>query len=173
MLNSRYSRERRKATSYPERYRTKVLCGNLSEALSNLRSKAFMKNRKNYIARSTATLTQSGLLAALLQHQRRKVIELSQRRAQREQARGLLRNSLTWLLARSHRITPVDDSVGLRTGNPPPAHLNLPPSQWPWPTKSTLTQHCCNRFTMICGSNIPIGSSQMESLRCVILTRRA
>ena len=64
-----------------------------------------MKNRKNYIARSTATLTQSGLLAALLQHQRRKVIELSQRRAQREQARGLLRNTLTWLLARSHIIS--------------------------------------------------------------------
>ena len=64
-----------------------------------------MKNRKNYIARSTATLTQSGLLAALLQHQRRKVIELTQRRAQREQARGLLRNSLTWLLTRAHGIT--------------------------------------------------------------------
>jgi hypothetical protein len=64
-----------------------------------------MKNRKNYIARSTATLTQSGLLAALLQHQRRKVIELRQRRAQREQLRGLLRNSLTWLLARYHNIT--------------------------------------------------------------------
>jgi len=64
-----------------------------------------MKNRKNYIARSTATLTQSGLLAALLQHERRKVIELSQRRAQREHVRGLLRNSLTWLLARYHNIT--------------------------------------------------------------------
>jgi hypothetical protein len=64
-----------------------------------------MKNRKNYIARSTATLTQSGLLAALLQHQRHKVIELSQRRAQREQVRGLLRNSSTWLLARYHSIT--------------------------------------------------------------------
>jgi hypothetical protein len=64
-----------------------------------------MKNRKNYIAGSTATLTQSGLLAALLQHQRRRVIELTQRRAQRQQVRGLLRNSLTWLLARYHGIT--------------------------------------------------------------------
>ena len=61
-----------------------------------------MKNRKNYIARSTATLTQSGLLAALLQAQRRKV---TQRRGQREQVRGLLRNSLTWLLVRYHTIT--------------------------------------------------------------------
>jgi hypothetical protein len=64
-----------------------------------------MKNRKNYIAKSTATLTQSGLLAALLQYQRRKAIELSQSRAQREQVRGLLRNSLTWLWARYHDIT--------------------------------------------------------------------
>jgi hypothetical protein len=63
-----------------------------------------MKNRKNYIAASTATLTQSGLLAALLQHQRRKVIELTQRRAEREQMRGLLRSSLTWLLARAHSV---------------------------------------------------------------------
>jgi len=61
-----------------------------------------MKNRKNYIARSTATLTQSGLLAALLQAQRRKV---THRREQREQVRGLLRNSLTWLLVRYHTIT--------------------------------------------------------------------
>ena len=66
---------------------------------------AFMKNRKNYVMTSIPTLTQSGLLAALLQHQRRKVIELSQRRAQREQVRELLRNSLTWLLARCHGIT--------------------------------------------------------------------
>jgi hypothetical protein len=64
-----------------------------------------MKKRKDYIAKSTATLTQSGLLAALLQHQRRKVIELSQHRAQREQARGLVRNTVTWLLARSHGIS--------------------------------------------------------------------
>ena len=64
----------------------------------------FMKNRKNYIAKSTATLTQSGLLAALLQHQRRKMIELTQRHAHREQAHRLLRSSLTWFLARSHGI---------------------------------------------------------------------
>ena len=96
------SPQRCEATFYPERDRTKVQCGNLSGRVSNLRSKAFMKNRKNYIARSTATLTQSGLLAALLQAQRRKV---TQRRGQREQVRGLLRNSLTWLLVRYHTIT--------------------------------------------------------------------
>jgi hypothetical protein len=93
------------AATYPERDSTKVQCGNLAEAVSNLRSKVFMKSRKNYIAASTATLTQSGLLAALLQHQRRRVIELTKRRAQRQQVRGSLWNSLTWLLARYHGIT--------------------------------------------------------------------
>jgi hypothetical protein len=42
--------------------------------------KALMKKRKNYVMTSTATLTQSGLLAVLLQRQRRKVIELARRR---------------------------------------------------------------------------------------------
>jgi hypothetical protein len=64
-----------------------------------------MKNRTNYIATSTATLTQSGLLAELLRHQRRKVIELTQRRAQREQGRGFFRNSLTRLLTRARSVT--------------------------------------------------------------------
>ena len=31
---------------------------------------------------------------------------------------------------------------------------------------------CCNRFVMICGSNIPTGSSQMGNAPCVILTKR-
>jgi hypothetical protein len=64
-----------------------------------------MKNKRNCIATSTATLTQSGLLAELLQHQRRKVMELTQRREQREQVCGFFRSSLTWLLARAHGIT--------------------------------------------------------------------
>lgn len=38
--------------------------------------------------------------------------------------------------------------------------------------KSTLTRRCCDRSTMISGSNIQTGSSQMASPRCVILTRR-
>src|SRR6478672_10977666 len=43
---------------------------------------ALMKNRKNYVmTKSNLTLTQSGLLAVLLQRQRHKMIELAQRRA--------------------------------------------------------------------------------------------
>jgi len=88
-----------------------------------------MKNRKNYIAASTATLTQSGLLAALLQHQRRKVIELTQRRAHRERGRGFFGNSLTWLLACAHNITARRHyRRGLKKGTLPWPSLNLPPS---------------------------------------------
>jgi hypothetical protein len=57
-----------------------------------------MKNRKNYVM----TLTQSGLLAVLLQRQRYKVIELARRRAHREQIRTGFRSTLNRLLARVH-----------------------------------------------------------------------
>jgi len=40
------------------------------------------------------TLTQSGLLAVLLEHQRRTVIELAKRRAQREHLRAAFWNTL-------------------------------------------------------------------------------
>jgi hypothetical protein len=44
-----------------------------------------MKNSKNYVMSSTATLTQSGLLAVLLQRQRQKAIELARRGTRQEQ----------------------------------------------------------------------------------------
>ena len=60
-----------------------------------------MKRRKSYIlAKSTPTLTQSGLLGMLLQHQHDKVIELAARRAHRGQMRSAFSSALTWLLAR-------------------------------------------------------------------------
>jgi hypothetical protein len=62
-----------------------------------------MKMRKSRIpAKSTPTLTltQSGLLAVLLQRQRHRVIELAERRAHRTQLRSTFSNALTWLLAR-------------------------------------------------------------------------
>ena len=71
---------------------------------SIVKPKALMKTKNTYIAASPATLTQSGLLAALLEHQRRKVIELNQRRAQHQHTRGLLRSSITSLLARFRSV---------------------------------------------------------------------
>jgi hypothetical protein len=44
----------------------------------------------------TQTLTQSGLLAVLLQRQRYKVIQLAQRRAHRKHMRAALWNAFTW-----------------------------------------------------------------------------
>ena len=48
-----------------------------------------MKNSKNYVVTSPPTLTQSGLLAVLLQRQRRKVIESDRRRTRLEQVRAV------------------------------------------------------------------------------------
>ena len=63
-----------------------------------------MKNKRNYIARSTLTLTQSGLLAELLRCERRKVIELTHRHTHRSRRRGFFGNSLTRLLARARSV---------------------------------------------------------------------
>ena len=46
---------------------------------------------------STLTLTQSGLLAMLLQYQRRKAMEMARRRAHREQLRSTVSSNLVWL----------------------------------------------------------------------------
>jgi hypothetical protein len=61
-----------------------------------------MKTRKSHVlAKSTLTLTQSGLLAVLLQRQHDKVIELAERRAHHGQMRSAFSSALTWLLARA------------------------------------------------------------------------
>jgi hypothetical protein len=58
------------------------------------------KNRKDHVmnvmTKSTLTLTESGLLAVLLQRQRYKVIELARRRAHREQVRAAFWSTLRW-----------------------------------------------------------------------------
>jgi hypothetical protein len=55
------------------------------------------KTEKNYVmAKSTPTLTQSGMLAVLLRYQRYKVIQLARRRAHRKQMRAVLWSTLTW-----------------------------------------------------------------------------
>ena len=60
-----------------------------------------MKTIKSHVlAKSTPTLTQSGLLAVLLQRQHDKAVELAKRRADRGQKRSAFSSALTWLLAR-------------------------------------------------------------------------
>jgi hypothetical protein len=51
----------------------------------------------------TLTLTQSGLLAVLLQRQHQKVIELAERRAHREQLRAAFWSAFTKLSAHARR----------------------------------------------------------------------
>src|SRR4029077_18788126 len=57
------------------------------------------KNRKNYLmtkSTPTLTLTQSGLLAVLLQRQRYAVIQLARRRTDRQHLRAGFWKTLTW-----------------------------------------------------------------------------
>ena len=55
------------------------------------------KTESNYVmTKSTPTLTQSGLLAVLLQRQRYKVFQLAWRRVQLKRARAAYWNALTW-----------------------------------------------------------------------------
>ncbi len=48
------------------------------------------------MTQSTQTLTQSGMLAVLLQRQRYEAFQLARRRAHRKRVRAAFRNILTW-----------------------------------------------------------------------------
>jgi len=65
------------------------------------------------------TLTQSGLLAVLLQRQRYKVIQLARRRAQRRNMRAALWNTLTWPYRALTARTVVGDSAEAFVGTVP------------------------------------------------------
>ena len=77
------------------------------------------------------------------------------------------------MLARTHETNAHRRFRQALCGNRSAPHLNLSPSQWPCLTKSTPTPSSGNRFTTICGSNIPNGSSQMADVPSVILTSHA
>jgi hypothetical protein len=67
----------------------------------------------------TPTLTQSGLLAVLLQRQRYMVFQLARRRAQRRQMRAALWNTLTWPYRALTERTLVGDSAEPVVGTVP------------------------------------------------------
>src|SRR5215475_5159316 len=92
------------------------ICG---EHCQTFNKEALMKNRKSYVMpQSNLTLTQSGLLAVLLQHQRHKVIELAKRRAHGRQVRPLWSSLTRWWGALTAR-TLVDDSAKPSVGTVP------------------------------------------------------
>jgi hypothetical protein len=70
------------------------------------------KNREtNVMTKSTPTLTQSGMLAVLLQYQRYRVFQLARRRARRKQMRAALWSTLTWPWRALTAPTLLDDSA--------------------------------------------------------------
>src|SRR5438132_3966249 len=75
----------------------------------------------------TPTLTQSGLLAVLLQRQRYKIRQLAWRRADRNQMRAALWITLTWLSRALTAPMPVRHSRRALRPIPPAPHLNLLP----------------------------------------------
>ena len=81
-----------------------------------------MKNRKNYVmTKSNLTLTQSGLLAVLLQRQHFKLIQLGRRRAQQRQVRAPFWTTLTRRWRAFTARTLVDESAKPSVG-PVPRH---------------------------------------------------
>jgi hypothetical protein len=76
----------------------------------------------------TPTLTQSGLLAVLLQRQRYKISQLAWRRAQRKHMRAALWSTLTWPWRALTAPVPVRHSRRALGRIPLAPHLNLLPS---------------------------------------------
>jgi len=61
------------------------------------------------MTKSTLTLTQSGLLAVLLQRQRYKVFQMARRYAQRKRVRAVFWNAVTWMWCASRGPTLLND----------------------------------------------------------------
>lgn len=74
-----------------------------------------LANRNGYKCvlppKATPTLTQSGLLAVLLERQRYKVIQLARRRVRREKMRAAFWTTLASLVHARAVRTPADDSA--------------------------------------------------------------
>jgi hypothetical protein len=73
----------------------------------------------------TLTLTQSGLLAVLLQRQRYAVIQVARRHAQRKHMRAVLWSTLTWPRQALSAPMPVRHSRRALRRNRPAPDLNL------------------------------------------------
>jgi len=88
--------------------------GPIGRAPRNLRKFSIFeqeKIEKDVMTKLTPTLTQSGLLAVLLQRQRYKVILLAWRRAHRKQMRAAFWSTLTWPYRALTVPALVDDSA--------------------------------------------------------------
>ena len=118
----------------------------------------------------TPTLTQSGLLAVLLQRQRYKISQLALRRAQRNQMGAALWSTLTWPWRAL--TAPVPGRAALRRIPPAPI-LNLLSRpiamSHPIHTYTELQQQIHDDLRI----NILNGLRPLANPACVILTMRA
>ena len=79
------------------------------------------KTERNYVMPNlTPTLTQSGMLAVLLQRQRYAVFQLARRRAHRKDMRAAFWSTVTWPLRALTAPRFVDDSAKPLAGTLPP-----------------------------------------------------
>ncbi len=109
------------------------------------------------MTKSTPTLTQSGLLAVLLQRQRYRAFQLARRSAHGKRMHAAFWNIFTWARRALTAPKPVDA---------PSPHLNLHQANSHVSPNSITTPNSGSRFTTTCGSNIPNGSSQMANPPC-------
>jgi hypothetical protein len=116
------------------------------------------KNQKDYVMRQLIpTLTQSGLLAVLLQRQRYKTRQLTWRRAQRKHMRAALWSTLTWPWRALTAPVPVRHSRRALRRIPHAPILNLLPG--PIPPKCDSYDVCLTEMLDTLsrrGSNRPI-----------------
>ena len=99
----------------------KKLAQNLSQEQAAYAT--LLANRNGYKCvlspKATPTLTQSGLLAVLLERQRYKAIKLARRGARREKMRAAFWRTLAWLLHARAARTLADDSAKPLIGTAP------------------------------------------------------
>jgi hypothetical protein len=91
----------------------KKLAQNLSQERAAFATLVANYNGYKWVPSPTATLTltQSGLLAVLLEHQRYMAIQLARRRAHREQLRAAFWGTPSWLFHARTVRTLADDST--------------------------------------------------------------
>ena len=92
------------------------------------------------MTRSTSTLTQSGLLAVLLQRQHYKVIQLAWRRAHRKHMRAALWSTVTWPWRALRAPMPARFSRRALPRSRPAPHLNVL-------TRPIATSHQIHTYT--------------------------
>ena len=111
----------------------------------------------------TLTLTQSGLLAVLLQQQRDAVIQLARRHAHRKHLLASVWSALTWPWRALTAPTLVDDSAEPLVGIGP--HFDLSPN----PIAAPLQTQTCSKLRQQINDDLPLRTRDVISHRLPFL----